>query len=468
MINSTYKKPFFTSAPSAEAYLGDLRADGTIPLTANWPMGAFTLSQATWQGVAIAAPYGGTGQTVYAVGDLLYASTTSALSKLADVAVGQVLVSGGVGVAPAWSGTPSVASLVLTGTGTLTSTAGNATFTTALTAASGNEIALALNYTTNKAAGNDTGLVVNQTDTASPGTSNLFDFKVANVSKIYGNNTGQLFAIYGVHTPVLDNTGLSITSRGGNMLFTCGYAAAAYYSFSNYGDASGAFTNTSGTNSYVRINPIYNQATGTAANTDLLINRTETAIGSGTQRLISAGAGGGTYVEKFGVDNTGLAYSTPIAITAGSGTGLIVNSTGNLNRQVYKVTVTYAGFSAAATTADKTIATLPAKTKIVGFYADTTVAFTGGAVSAASLTVGKSAGGVEYIATHDVLSAAIVRGLADADMGTELTRAAAIQGGAVVDWAATTTVSARITTTSANTNALTAGSITFYIVTERY
>ncbi len=42
----------------------------------------------------------------YAVGDLLYASSTSALSKLADVATGQVLVSGGVGVAPAWSAAP--------------------------------------------------------------------------------------------------------------------------------------------------------------------------------------------------------------------------------------------------------------------------------------------------------------------------------------------------------------------------
>jgi hypothetical protein len=51
---------------------------------------------------AVTAAQGGTGQLSYAVGDLLYASAASALSKLADVAVGQVLVSGGVGVAPAW------------------------------------------------------------------------------------------------------------------------------------------------------------------------------------------------------------------------------------------------------------------------------------------------------------------------------------------------------------------------------
>jgi hypothetical protein len=165
---------------------------------------------------------------------------------------------------------------------------------------------------------------------------------------------------------------------------------------------------------------------------------------------------------------TGNIENAATAITSGSGTGLTIISVGNFLRQVYKVTVTYAGFSAAALTADHTIATLPAKTKIVGFYADTTVPFTGGGVTAASLTVGKSAGGVEYIATHDVLSAAITRGLADADMGTELVAAALIQGGAVVNWTGTTTVSARLTTVTANTNALTAGSVTFYIVTERF
>ena len=48
------------------------------------------------------ATNGGTGQSSYAVGDLLFASTTTALSKLADVATGNALISGGVGVAPAW------------------------------------------------------------------------------------------------------------------------------------------------------------------------------------------------------------------------------------------------------------------------------------------------------------------------------------------------------------------------------
>lgn len=39
----------------------------------------------------------------YVIGDLLYASSTSALAKLADVSVGSYLRSGGVGAAPLWS-----------------------------------------------------------------------------------------------------------------------------------------------------------------------------------------------------------------------------------------------------------------------------------------------------------------------------------------------------------------------------
>lgn len=45
---------------------------------------------------------GGTGQSSYTIGDLLYASGSAALSKLNDVATGSCLVSGGVGVAPSW------------------------------------------------------------------------------------------------------------------------------------------------------------------------------------------------------------------------------------------------------------------------------------------------------------------------------------------------------------------------------
>jgi hypothetical protein len=86
-----------------------------------------TITTGTWSATAVAANKGGTGQTVYAVGDLLYASTTTALSKLADVATTNVLISGGVGVAPSW-GKVALASAV---SGTLPVANGGTNLTTA-------------------------------------------------------------------------------------------------------------------------------------------------------------------------------------------------------------------------------------------------------------------------------------------------------------------------------------------------
>lgn len=143
--------------------------------------------------------------------------------------------------------------------------------------------------------------------------------------------------------------------------------------------------------------------------------------------------------------------------------------TGRLVQQVYKVTIPYAAYSDTDTTKGIVIATLLAKTKIIAFYADTTVAYTGGTVSAATLEVGITAeGAAQILAAHDVLSGAVTKGLADADMGTSMTRAAAIQGGYLPSWSGTTAIYATIDTTAGNTNALTTGSTTFYLVTERY
>lgn len=50
----------------------------------------------------LAAGNGGTGQSSYTIGDILYASASNALSKLAAVATGNVLISGGTGTAPSW------------------------------------------------------------------------------------------------------------------------------------------------------------------------------------------------------------------------------------------------------------------------------------------------------------------------------------------------------------------------------
>jgi hypothetical protein len=66
-----------------------------------------TITSGTWNGTAIAANHGGTGQTAFTVGDLLYADTASTLAKLPAAANGYVLTSNGAGTAPSWQAATS-------------------------------------------------------------------------------------------------------------------------------------------------------------------------------------------------------------------------------------------------------------------------------------------------------------------------------------------------------------------------
>lgn len=77
---------------------------GTARLSGSYTgiTGVGTLAAGTWNASTIGPTYGGTGFASYAVGDLLYANTTTSLAKLADVAVGNALISGGVSSAPSW------------------------------------------------------------------------------------------------------------------------------------------------------------------------------------------------------------------------------------------------------------------------------------------------------------------------------------------------------------------------------
>jgi hypothetical protein len=61
-----------------------------------------TVTTGTWDATTIAASAGGTGHEVYVIGDILYASSTTSLARLAGVVAGNVLKSGGVGTAPLW------------------------------------------------------------------------------------------------------------------------------------------------------------------------------------------------------------------------------------------------------------------------------------------------------------------------------------------------------------------------------
>jgi hypothetical protein len=87
------------TASAVASLLMDLEVGGTSRFAVRKD-GAVT--SGSWAATTIAATVGGTGQTSYAVGDILFANTTTSLSKLAGVATGNALISGGVGAAPSY------------------------------------------------------------------------------------------------------------------------------------------------------------------------------------------------------------------------------------------------------------------------------------------------------------------------------------------------------------------------------
>ena len=97
----------YIKATDAVAIAGATTVGGTLGVT-----GVTTLTGGL--NTPLVPAQGGTGLSSYAVGDLVYASGSTTLAKLADVAVGQVLVSGGVATAPAYSASPSITALTYT------------------------------------------------------------------------------------------------------------------------------------------------------------------------------------------------------------------------------------------------------------------------------------------------------------------------------------------------------------------
>lgn len=156
--------------------------------------------------------------------------------------------------------------------------------------------------------------------------------------------------------------------------------------------------------------------------------------------------------------------------TSGSGTGVTVAYSGRALSGWYKVTVDKTAWVAAALTQDITLLTLPAKGQIVSVVADTTIAYAGLSGTIA-IKIGATVGGGEVLASHDVKTATVTKGLADADLGTSMVRASAVQGGYIPSWSATTNITARLTSGTGNIGSgtvtnLTTGSTTYYFQVE--
>jgi hypothetical protein len=165
----------------------------------------------------------------------------------------------------------------------------------------------------------------NQLRIQSNSTQNTYPFLVENSSgtdTFYTTNSGSVW----VKNYILLDTGIIEQNTSGTTLTINGYQG----SFTGAGpgvkintppmsgttastglNVSSTNTKSANAHSVMSITPTYNQ-TSTASGTDLTINRTETAVGSGAQFLIDAQTGG---ASKFSVTNGGLVANRVKSIT---------------------------------------------------------------------------------------------------------------------------------------------------------
>lgn len=246
------KQSAITFGTGVQAALGVNIGSAGSPVLFNGAGGtptSLTLTNAT----GLPAAGGGTGQSSYAVGDLLYASASTTLSKLADVATGSVLVSGGVTTAPAYSSSPTISTSVTTPIiNGGTASAGTLTFNSTTNGTKGKFF-----FGANSAFNEATGMLgLNQT---SPGTSidARLDAGFAGIAaRSYGTgfySTNQLFAARGtMASPTATQSGdvLGSISMGG--MGTTAFAGRA----NMYGVATQTWTDANrGTKIYFETTP---------------------------------------------------------------------------------------------------------------------------------------------------------------------------------------------------------------------
>jgi hypothetical protein len=298
---------------------------------------------------------------------------------------------------------------------------------------------LDLRQTWNQITTTFTGVQLNVTDTNSASGSLLLDLQVGGTSKFSVTKGGAVVAA-STFTP----TGVIKAPDGAQ--------TAPSYTFAS--DAT--------TGMYLKSGAVY-FATG---GTDRWFISSGGVLGSQSDNGWGIGASN--------ANRPSTVFLAGPAITPGSGTGITLNSSGELRTQTYKITIASTAFICAAVTCDVTIATLPAKTFVTHAMADLTQTFACASTcttATLSFTLGKTAGGNEYLLSVDADAATGQFGRTAATLGASLAPATAqTLIGDNASWASTTAVVMRMTSGTGNigTGAATnfsGGSVTFYLTT---
>lgn len=395
-----------TDAGTASSIFINKTASGNLIQLQSASTDAFVISNTgavttgTWQGSTVGVQYGGTGQSSYAIGDLLYASGATTLSKLAAGVANSCLTSQGAGTAPAWADCEDDTLAAVTGRGG--STSSNLVFNGTLAVTSdvtlsfagtenlvinsdlaGSANLLQITGTPSTTAGTTRGVFVQQADSANTNGLdtgiyiNNADTDLAITNAIHINNNGG-----GGYTNLINATTFTVTGAGAitNGTWNAGTVSVQYggtgaASFTSggllYGNGTGAIQATSAggasqcllggatpTWGTCNLQTAYDRSTGSTTpeikldstrggldiqdanstiNSDLLTVRTGNASGLGTAMFSVASNGA---ITAQNISDSNAAFTISRAGTTGS---IFVADTSNSRIQIGDATADSTG-----------------------------------------------------------------------------------------------------------------------------
>jgi hypothetical protein len=250
-LTHTGTAPSFYTIPAMASAVFDSGISGANDN--RWIVSSAQVTDPSALTAAVPANKGGTGQVSYTVGDILYASGTTTISKLIAASTGFALISNGVGVAPSWgkidltttvSGTLPVAN---GGTGVTTSTgSGNnvlsssPTLTTPILSAATSSTAGAIGYSTGVLTygdGSSTISIANLTGTQTFSNKTLStgcSWAGGLITPTYGGTGANLSGAAGGGVAYFFGGQISVTSAGtaGQVLQSNGASAPSWVTIS--------------------------------------------------------------------------------------------------------------------------------------------------------------------------------------------------------------------------------------------
>ena len=302
-----------------------------------------TITSGVWSGTAISAVNGGTGFVSYTTGDILHASSSTTLGKIAAGTAGSILTSAGTGATPYWAAATG-STLAIAGTNNgdiqyksasalgassaLNFDASTSTFKLtgfpieAVSSSSANVKLLGGSVSWNGSI-NGTMLAVN---TANSYVGDLFNAQIGGTSRFKVSYTGAVSIGNSYTLPITDGTANQVlqTNGSGTISWADSVISSAQYNIGYYASAGAALT---GSSTFTN-----NTSTGVVS-----IGHSTSSTGFSTGALVVTGGVGIGATVNIGADLgisglTTLTYTSEKLNTKTSATGTVTHdlSTGSV------------------------------------------------------------------------------------------------------------------------------------------